>query len=141
MTVGDDGTINIAGLYNLNKPVVSAGSDVIAQLLSPNGRYVATMQNDGNLVVRSVTAHKALWSSGTQGHPGAYLLEQTDGNLVIYQAGKPLWTTHTAAREPVDFANQLTLSNTGDLVLSHVSGPRMRSVVAWQSQPAPTPLG
>jgi hypothetical protein len=141
MTVGDDGTINIAGLRDLNKPVVSAGSDVIKQILSPNGRYAATMQNDGNFVVRSVETYKALWSSGTQGHPDAYLEEQTDGNLVIYQATKPIWTTHTASLEPVDFGNQLSVINDGDLVLYHVSGPKMKTVIAWQSQPAPSRLG
>lgn len=55
------------------------------------------MQRDGNLVV--YLGHKALWSSGTWGHPGARLVLQRDRNLVIYSAaGRALWATGTYFR-------------------------------------------
>jgi hypothetical protein len=37
-----------------------------------------------------------VWASGTDGHPGAVLVMQDDGNLVIYDmVGTPLWATGT----------------------------------------------
>ena len=39
---------------------------------------------------------QALWSSNTQGNPGARLVTQTDGNMVIYSAsGVARWATAT----------------------------------------------
>lgn len=49
------------------------------------------MQGDGNLVVYNASG-TALWSSGTAGHPGAWLAVQGDSNLVVYDYyGYPLW--------------------------------------------------
>ncbi|MFC3690380.1 hypothetical protein [Aquipuribacter hungaricus] len=42
------------------------------------------MQGDGNLVLYRGSA--PLWSSETQGNPGAYAVMQSDGNLVVYSA-------------------------------------------------------
>lgn len=40
----------------------------------------------------------ALWSSRTSS-PGAYVLVQNDGNVVVYStAAKPLWSSGTAGR-------------------------------------------
>lgn len=46
----------------------------------------ATMQADGNFVVYNV-AGKACWATGTNGHAGAALYLQDDGNLVMYSKG------------------------------------------------------
>jgi len=55
------------------------------------------MQGDGNLVVYASTG--PVWSSGTDRHPGAFLVVQDDGNTVIYSAGgSPLWATNTCCR-------------------------------------------
>lgn len=52
------------------------------------------MQADGNLVVYQ--GNTPLWSSRTSGHPGAYLVVQTDGNVVIYGSDDfPIWATGT----------------------------------------------
>ena len=54
------------------------------------GRLV--MQADGNLVFYGA----GVWSSGTQGNPGAYARMQDDANLVVYSAGgTPLWNSGT----------------------------------------------
>jgi hypothetical protein len=54
----------------------------------------AQMQRDGNLVVLN-RARRALWASGTGGHPGAHLVVQDDSNLVIYaRSGRALWDRH-----------------------------------------------
>jgi hypothetical protein len=72
---------------------------VAGQTLSANeflnaGQYQLIMQGDGNLVEYSGGA--ALWSSGTAGDVGDYLVLQSDGNLVIYPpTGSPLWNSGT----------------------------------------------
>lgn len=52
------------------------------------------MQTDGNLVLYA-PYETALWSSVTGGHPGAYLAVQNDGNLVVYEGPKSLWSSGT----------------------------------------------
>ncbi len=53
-----------------------------------------TLQTDGNLVLRKGSA--ATWASGTRGHPGATLMLQGDGNLVLRGSDRrALWTTGT----------------------------------------------
>jgi hypothetical protein len=53
------------------------------------------MQQDGNLVL--YRNGQAKWSTGTNGHPGAYFVMQNDGNAVVYSRNnKPLWATNTA---------------------------------------------
>src|SRR5487761_1290483 len=57
---------------------------------------VVAMQADGNLV--AYHGRTWLWSSQTNGNPGASALFQTDGNLVVYsRAGHPLWASNTNA--------------------------------------------
>ena len=47
------------------------------------------MQEDGNFVVYD-EAKKPRFSTGTAGHPGAFLRLQNDGNLVVYApTGRP----------------------------------------------------
>jgi hypothetical protein len=55
---------------------------------------VAVMQWDGNFVLYE-PGGKACWSTGTWGHPGAYIVVQNDGNLVVYDNGSALWATNT----------------------------------------------
>ncbi len=69
-----------------------------AGLRSPSGQYRLDMQADGNLVL--YTHSRPLWSSGTQGNPGAYTVMQTDSNLVVYtQDDRPLWNSQTGGRQ------------------------------------------
>ncbi|GAB2859917.1 hypothetical protein GCM10027074_28800 [Streptomyces deserti] len=53
---------------------------------------------DGELFVVDPVKDKnmKLFSSGTAGHPNARLVVQTDGNVVIYDAGRAIWHTNTA---------------------------------------------
>lgn len=65
-------------------------------MYSANSAYKAVMGGDGNLAVYSTKTGAAIWSSGTQGNPGAYGALQSDGNFVIYtKKGKAIWNTHT----------------------------------------------
>lgn len=55
----------------------------------------AVMQHDGNFVVYDVEDGVAVpvWSTHTDGNPGAYLNVQDDGNMVIYSATNAvLWS-------------------------------------------------
>jgi hypothetical protein len=94
-------------------------------LVSGNDRYVALLQNDGNLVViaegnRPIWAtgtaasepvlinqedgnvvlvakgNRPVWASGTDGHPGTRLVMQSDGNLVAYRGRQAVWASGTS---------------------------------------------
>jgi SpoIID/LytB domain protein len=91
-------------------------------LHSPDGRFQAVLQSDGNLVIYG--AGRALWATGTQA-AGAVLSVQSDGNVVLYDgAGHPLWSTGTAGSG----GNQLSLGNDGALTLTGSGGS------VWSSQ-------
>jgi hypothetical protein len=93
-------------------------------LWSANGRYRLRLQDDGNLVLYDgdaalwasdtvgaiihygqmqedgnfvLTGGGPVWATGTDRNPGASLLLQDDGNLVVYaRGGRALWHTNTA---------------------------------------------
>lgn len=55
-----------------------------------NRGHLAVMQEDGNFVVYDLNWN-AVWQTSTNGHPGAFIAAQSDGNLVVYQNGVPYW--------------------------------------------------
>jgi surface antigen len=79
-------------------------------LSSPDGRYTATQQTDGNLVVRT-SGGTRLWASGTAGKGFALRLSDA-GNLTIGTADKVAWQTTTKAS-----VARLVMQNDGNLVL------------------------
>lgn len=93
--------------------VLTAGQTLVAgqQLVSPDARYVAVVQPDGNFVTYG-PGGRALFATGTGGNPGAQLALQTDGNLVLYSGGRPRWFTGTSGSGAV-----LALQNDGNLVV------------------------
>lgn len=63
----------------------------------------AIMQGDGNFVI--YRNESAVWSSNTAGHPGAYLVQQDNGNLVVWGPDiKPLWMSHQCLWPATDCA-------------------------------------
>lgn len=54
----------------------------------------ARFQDDGNLVVHN-SAGRPVWASQTFGHPGAVLVLQADGNVVIKAGDAVLWAAKT----------------------------------------------
>jgi hypothetical protein len=91
-------------------------------ITSLNGQSVLIMQTDGNLVMYSGSS-TARWSSGTNGHPGAYLIVQPDGNVVVYAPnGQPLWWTGTNS------VTRFTMQTDGNLV-----GYDINNQWKWQS--------
>ncbi len=65
-------------------------------LKSPGGRFELIMQGDGNLVLDEQPGNLVLWASNTAGKPVAVCTMQSDGNLVLYQAGPhSVWASNT----------------------------------------------
>lgn len=58
-----------------------------------NNGYKLLMQTDGNLVLYSRT--RALWSTRTNGNPGAYAVLEPNGKLAVYSSGDvQLWSNN-----------------------------------------------
>lgn len=84
-----------------------------------NASY-AVIQTDGNFVIYNTTGHP-LWSTGTNGNPGARLDIQDDGNLVVYNsAWQHLWAIdhhtntmcwHTYHRNDITYGGWITIGH------------------------------
>lgn len=83
---------------------------------SPDGHYRLTLQADGNLVERVAETSRPVWSSGTANRPGAHLVQQADGNAVIYAGSTAVWATSTSGT-----GASLALQNDANVV-QYVSG-------------------
>jgi hypothetical protein len=76
---------------------------VDGELLPPgqelvNGSFSLVLHGNGNLVeYKTAGARHEVWSTHTAGHRGAFLVMQSDGNLVLYtKARTPLWSSRTS---------------------------------------------
>lgn len=77
---------------------------------SPDGRFVMTMQHDGNLIIHN--GKKIVWHSNSSGNYGATARFQSDGNFVVYRSDNtPVWFTGTNGTG----ANKLFLKDDGNL--------------------------
>jgi hypothetical protein len=126
LLLNDDASMAVDGPYG---PIVSElpQTDILnateallsgQQLVSSSGFYTLTMQPDGDLV--EYTAGRPLWSTGTQGHRGAWAVMKADGNLVVYSTSKvALWSSHTSGHSG---GISLVLENDGDLVVDGPAG-------------------
>ncbi|MFG1604998.1 hypothetical protein [Actinoplanes sp. NPDC049265] len=94
-------------------------------LLSVNGRFRLTYQDDTNLVLYRTTDDKPLWATGVRpGGVGACIM-QADGNLVLYNAtGKAVWASNTNGNP----GSRLTVRDDGDVVVTRRDG-----AVIWSS--------
>jgi hypothetical protein len=60
------------------------------------------MHPNGDLILFSGFGRRGVWESGTSGHPGADLVIQDDGTLVIYDRNAVIWNTGIVGpRRPV----------------------------------------
>lgn len=136
------------GVLGMIEALALTGPSCDAQMLAGLPReadHRLVMQVDGNLVLYD-NADTALWATGTEGHPGAFLHLQDDRNLVVYSAqGTPLWasfkycdtasnhdpaTRHLAAHSlssgqfmlSPDGRRQLLMQGDGNLVLYSPNG-------------------
>jgi hypothetical protein len=87
---------------------------------SPNGRYVLTLQPDGNLMINRKPSNKVIWSSKTQGRGVVKAAMQFDGNFVLYTKDNVArWHTGTDIKP----ANHLLLQDDGNLVIYSMGSP------------------
>lgn len=134
---------NLVSYNALNQPIWASGT-------SGNANAYAALQTDGNLVVYSSTG-TPLWNSGTAAHPDYpgrveqvmpvadlytgqslqtvdrkhQLILQSDGNLVLYSSGTPIWASGTHGQN----VSRLTMQSDGNLVLYATNGTPI-----WNSQ-------
>lgn len=89
-------------------------------LRSHDGRALAVMQADGNLVVYQATGdeHTALWATGTSA-AGSRAIMQDDGNLVVYG---PDGVAHWAAGTDGNPGAWLVIQDDGNLVIYAAAG-------------------
>ena len=95
---------------------------------SEDGRYIGTMQHDGNFVVYSNDgAWRPIWSTDTTGRGAVTANMQHDGNFVLYDgAGKAIWWTASNGRDRVftitEFGQAVVLAP--GRVAKNAPGPR-----------------
>jgi hypothetical protein len=90
-----------------------------AQVGSCNGQYRLVVQaSDGNVVLYD-RGGAALWATNTASHPHAELIMQNDGNLVVYDAGRPIWSSGTFGHPGA----RLRVRDDGALVIYDESKP------------------
>jgi nucleoid-associated protein YgaU len=102
-------------------------------LVSNNGAYTLTLQEDGNLVLAA--RGKSLWSSSTNGQDVVRAEVQPDGNFVLYTADKPVWHSDTKGKKDV----KLVLQDDRNLVLYSSSGPAWSTKTETDQPPPPAP--
>ena len=82
---------------------------------SCGGRFMLTLQSDGNLVLRDEQQNaRAIWATNTSNTDGYVAIFQTDGNLVLYgHYQNALWSSHTSGKGGV----RLEFQGDGNVVL------------------------
>ncbi len=82
-------------------------------LVSPGGRYHLTMETSGDLVLSWLS--QTVWTSKTSG-AGAFATQQTDGNFVVYDGAKALWSSRSGGHPSAAYT--LSLLSDGDFVIT-----------------------
>lgn len=86
-------------------------------IVSNNRIYQVAFQSDGNLVLYKNypgAPSRALWASGTNGHPSDSCVMQGDGNLVLYDPGShAIWAAGTYGHP----GSRLVVQDDGNLVI------------------------
>ena len=102
-------------------------------LVSNNGAYSLTLQEDGNLVLAS--RGTPLWASSTSGQDVVRAEVQSDGNFVLYTADKPVWHSDTKGKKDV----KLVLQDDRNLVLYAADGAAWSTKTETDQPPPPEP--
>ncbi len=102
------------------------------KLMSPNGKYLLLMQEDGNLVIYNLVSNSnektAIWSTRTNGQTSASLSVKAfmteDGNFVLSQYNKTNYTTKTIWSTQTNGNPEayLTMQDDGNLVVYNKTG-------------------
>jgi RHS repeat-associated protein len=98
------------GTYLVAGEILPSGKCIV----SPHGQYFLLMNTDGNFFIYDWAHGTGTWGPGTQGHPGAYAIFQTDGNLVVYDVnGTALWNSGTSGT----YAERLDMNDDGRIII------------------------
>ncbi|MBE1878437.1 NlpC/P60 family protein [Myceligenerans pegani] len=102
---------------------IGGSLDTNEKLVSPNGRYNLTMQENGNLVLRGAS-EGIIWSPEMDGS-GSVKAQITDaGNVVLRQAdGDVMWASGTT--KWASSATTLEVTNSGNVLLSNAAGDHL----------------
>ena len=125
-------------LIQENKALAGAGTSTLntgeflspgQYLISPNQKYTAVLQNDGDFVLYD-SSNYILWESNTFDTQVNNIVMQYDCNLVIYDSNAiPTWATFTATNSNCSLNVQddgNLVIYTGDNVPVWASGIRLR---------------
>ncbi|HET9284477.1 MAG TPA: hypothetical protein VFR24_21190, partial [Candidatus Angelobacter sp.] len=83
-------------------------------IVSPHGQYMLYMDPNGNFYIYDIAHGTGTWGANTYGHPGAYALMQSDGNLVVYDANNNfLWMSGTNGTN----AERLDMEDDGRIII------------------------
>lgn len=133
LRLNDSGRLDVINTKNSNQLIWNNTSQISyhnnlnvgEKMLSPNGKYTAEFQTDGNFVLYDISTSTKipLWNSRTfvsdsplRATKGSIVKMQEDGNLVIYDsANKAIWYSKTAVGAQSGFVYKLMLTNSGKL--------------------------
>ncbi|ORB83230.1 lectin [Mycobacterium kansasii] len=99
-------------------------------LVSNNGAYTLTLQEDGNLVLTADGA--PVWATATDGQNVVRAELQTDGNFVLYTPERAVWHSDTMGSKNV----RLVLQDDRNLVLYAADGPVWSAGTQTDTPPA-----
>jgi hypothetical protein len=117
----------VAGAAPTATDRLRAGEQLIPgqRLVSPDGRFGLSVEENGNLVLTEYATGIVRWQSGTAGTPAARLALGSEGHLVLYGLDLvPIWKSGNTASGGTSAA----LGNDGTLVLYRADG-----TAAWRS--------
>jgi hypothetical protein len=123
--INTNGTLRTTKMFfgkSADNYILASGSTLESgqSITSTNGRYLARMQTDGNFVLYDKAYNQALFSTGTNGNPGAKVTMQTDGNLRVFSASNAvLYTAPNPApgKNTATAGSKLHMQNDGNLVV------------------------
>lgn len=99
--------------------VLKVGYSIISQ----NGQYRLTLQNNGNFVLYNL-ANNVIWESGTLNANVSEIVMRNDGNLVMNDYGNmSIWSTDTYGNPGA----YLILQNSGNAVIYSATGGKLWS--------------
>lgn len=99
-------------------------------LVSNNGAYTLTLQEDGNLVLAADGT--PVWATATDGQDVVRAELQIDGNFVLYTPERPVWHSDTVGSKSV----RLVLQDDRNLVLYAADGPAWATATQTDTPPA-----
>ena len=133
LRLNDSGRLDVINTKNSNQLIWNNTSQISyhnnlnvgEKMLSPNGKYTAEFQTDGNFVLYDISTSTKipLWNSRTfvsdsplRATKGSIVKMQEDGNLVIYDsANKAIWYSKTAVGAQSGYVYKLILTDNGKL--------------------------